>query len=100
MAKWFWADNRDSAEIKGFMNQRPRTTTVEDIETEWGGRKRSHRCYLCGHRFKVGDVWRWVYSGGRGVINFVTCAPCDGKDVLDRFVAMNKELTERFWWAI
>ncbi len=84
--------------MTSFTDQKPRAATESDLRLPWSGAPRNFRCYLCGHHFEVGDVWRWVFSNGRGVINFLTCAKCDGDDVLDRFVAVAKEARERFWW--
>lgn len=84
-----------------FTDQQPRIATKADCRRNWGGvpNGRRFRCYLCGTRFAEGDVWRWVHAGKRNVVNFFTCDDCDGSDVLDRFVAANKELRRRFWWA-
>lgn len=69
---------------------------------------KSFRCHLCGHKFCVGENYRWVYANGRtfelegkkyGVCNFFTCETCDGKDVIDRMIDMHKELYTRFWWV-
>jgi len=77
----------------------PQVATEEHLSLPWGGSKENFRCYLCGHSFKVGDYWRWVYATGVGCMNFITCEECDGEDVLGRWVAANAELRTRFWWA-
>ena len=86
-----------------FTDQKQFIATEEDCNFQWGGGKNGSkfRCYLCGHKFKVGDKVRWVYAGHKKVINFFTCDKCDGTDVVDRFVALNKsyqELKKKFWW--
>lgn len=93
-----------------FTDQKPRVATEEDCKLPWGGPPagKRFRCYLCGHKFKVGDVWRWVYALGatfensngkkHGVVSPIVCESCDGEDVLDRWVAMNKEALEKYWW--
>lgn len=85
-----------------FIDQKPQVATARHCQAPWGGVKNGQRfkCYLCGYKFKVGDVWRWIYAGGAGLINFITCEKCDGPDVLERWVAMNreyKELRKKFW---
>ena len=93
-----------------FTDQKQRVATEHEAEVvSWGGRgPGSLRCYLCGDKIYAGEPWRWVYSSGRtfeangkkrGVMNITTCGGCDGPDVLDRWVAANKELATRFWWA-
>lgn len=88
-----------------FTNQKPRVATEGEIEgfSKWG----KFACYLCGHKFQPGDIWRWVYSAGRtiiingkrwGLMNFKVCASCDGEDVLDRWAAANEEVHRRFFW--
>lgn len=81
-----------------FMDEKPRLATLEDTKASWNGAPdgKRFRCYLCGYKFKVGDTWRWVR--GQGYFNFMTCWHCDGPDVHARWVAMNREAKERFWW--
>ncbi len=83
-----------------FTDQKSRIATEEDCNGKWSGKKpgEGFRCYLCGHKFIVGDVWRWVYSIGKGYINFLTCEKCDGSDVLDRWVKHVKEGEQKYWW--
>lgn len=92
-----------------FTDQNRRVATEEDCGRRWGGEPKGtrFRCYLCGHQFKAGDGWRWVYGSGAtyeingkrfGVINFLTCDSCDGDTVLARWVKRNEEFhSERFW---
>lgn len=76
-----------------FTDQRSQVVTDKDVKP--GER---FRCHLCGHKFAVGDVWRWVYSCGHALPNFITCFACDGPDVLNKWVAANEEARRRFWW--
>lgn len=95
----------------GFTDQKPRKATEDDLKAKWNGKGpgEDFRCGLCGYRFKLGDIWRWVNSGRRnfkdgdktwGVCNFMTCEDCDGDDVLDRWVQANEEAHRRFWWLL
>jgi len=79
-----------------FMDGKQRIATEAECKAKWSGRTGGFRCHLCGHRFKVGDPWRFVF--GKSVRNFFTCAACDGPDVLDRFKAACDEAKRRFWW--
>jgi hypothetical protein len=97
--------------------------TPEDEKAPWHGRRGGEffRCNLCGHRFKAGDVVRFVYGNmkGRALGNILVCKPCDdsappdpdpvvadaaarlaGHDsvLLDRWEVMEKEAKERFWY--
>lgn len=93
-----------------FTDQQRRVATEADLVAPWGSHRdgRNFRCYLCGHRFRVGDGWRWVYSAGTsyelngkkfGCINFKVCDDCDGPDVRDRWAKRHAEFygDDRFW---
>lgn len=68
---------------ESFTDQKPRVFSPEDARPgAWGNRLL--QCSLCGHKFKVGDYWRWVYAPGN-YLNLETCVKCDGPDVLDRY---------------
>jgi hypothetical protein len=81
-----------------FTNGKPRQATEADCKAPYGGLKngRGFRCYLCGHRFAVGDIWRWVYcnDGSCPGGNFLVCESCDGPDVKDR----RADWVRRFDW--
>lgn len=95
-----------------FTDQKQRIATAEECRADWGCAKNGERfrCYLCGHRFKPGDKWRWVYTAGRGfmtedgrrfgVTNLMTCDDCDGDDVVDRWAARNAEFYSARFWAL
>ena len=98
-----------------FTDQKRREATEDDCKAPWGGFRDGSRfrCYLCGHKFTVGDGFRWVYSAGMkyerddgktvGVINFMTCDTCDGDDVSERWLARNKEFSADMrnkYWAL
>jgi len=83
-----------------FTDQKPRVATTEDIKSPWGGHKGTLRCYLCGHKFKTGQVWRWVFSETHS--DFLVCELCDGNDVKDRWIAHVKEYNQlkngKYWY--
>jgi len=87
---------------RSFTDQKPRIATKGNIETLWGGRKDSFRCYMCGYRFQVGDYWRWVYTnnveGASG--NPIVCNCCDGEDVVERWKKLVNEVGEKYWWFV
>lgn len=95
---------RDIAEErKSFVHGAPQVATDKDLATKWSGGKPGERfrCYLCGHKFEVGDAWRFVYANGTpGTMgNFMVCKPCD-VEPLAKMVAAVEELKSRFWWAL
>lgn len=84
-----------------FIDQKPHVATEEDCRAPWGGVKngKRFRCYMCGHKFVVGDTYRWVYTNdtpGAGG-NPIVCVKCDGPDVKERWAAMCKEARTKFW---
>lgn len=85
-----------------FTDQKQRKATKADLQARWGARPQGERfrCYLCGHKFEEGDLWRWVYAGGRKLLNFLVCDACDGEDVLDRWEEANANLKKQYWWAL
>jgi len=95
-----------------FTDQKRRIATEKDCSARWSGAKdgKNFRCAMCGHRFQVGDGWRWQYGQGRsfesdtgatlGVRNFLVCDECDGPDVLDRWVARNEDFYGPRLWAL
>lgn len=84
-----------------FTDQKPRIATERQV-TRWGGKREAgkrFRCYLCGHKFRVGDYWRWVLGTKVSLSNLLVCEKCDGPDVLKRWKKANEDLETRFWWA-
>ena len=49
-----------------FTDQKPRVATEKHCKTKWSGDQANFRCYMCGHKFEVGDIWRFVYAGNLG----------------------------------
>jgi len=91
-----------------FTNQKRRVATEADTKAPWAGAKAGvrFRCCLCGHKFAVGDGWRWVYVTNcvelegkkHGLPNFLTCDACDGDDVIERWIERHREFySDRFW---
>jgi hypothetical protein len=88
--------------LMSILDGKPRETTAEHLKLKWGGSPENFRCRLCGHRFKVGDIWRFVFANfkdsGSNYGNFLVCVSCDGHDVLVRAAAQEQEARTRFWW--
>ncbi len=70
-----------------FTDQKQHTVTAEDLKAPWSGYKDGSRfyCRLCGHKFKIRDLFRWVYAGSIDRVNLLVCRKCDGPDVLERW---------------
>lgn len=84
-----------------FTDQQPFEVTQRELELPWGCRKDGSifRCGLCGHKFQIGNVVRWVYSAKIG--NFFTCSKCDGEDILYRWENHYSEYQKSIkgkWW--
>lgn len=86
--------------MSSFTDQLPRFATDHECKVKWCGKPPGEwfRCYLCGHKFLVGDYWRFVFGGKSGLTNFMVCKSCDGDDVIDRFIAHCKDLDTKYWW--
>lgn len=97
------------SESEGFTNGKPHIATADDLTRPWGGARDGSRfrCYLCGHRFGVGDVYRWVFTNsikGAASGNPFTCEACDGPDVIARWTAHCEEFArdkgDKWWWLV
>lgn len=82
----------------------PTVVTEHHMKLPWSGSRENFRCYLCGHRFKVGDTFRMV-PVRRGPSNVLVCSDCDADDgaVQDCWDALTRRWEERkgiFWWFI
>lgn len=84
-----------------YTDQKTRVVTEKEYPGKWGGYTdgRRFRCYMCGHFFKIGDIFRWVMGTKRGIPNLVVCDKCDCSDILDKWVKRLKEAETKFWWA-
>jgi len=78
--------------------------TDEVCALPWNGHRSKFRCNLCGHRFKPGDSFRFVYTNDmrRAGGNPLVCEACDGEDVRERWAALWEEWRSvkdgKFWW--
>ena len=89
---------------RNFTDGEPRIATESDCKAPWSGGKNGKyfRCGFCGHRFEVGDYYRWQHTndipGASG--NPLVCKNCD--DVPEKVRKKWKEKCEEFnsdkWW--
>ena len=89
---------------ESFTDQQPFTVTRVHLRSKWGGGQPGERfrCYLCGYRFRLGDVARWQYTNdtpGAGG-NPLVCHECDGtkEEIVARWKQMYAESNGRMWW--
>jgi len=70
-----------------FTDQKPHIATDKDVKALWSGASNGRKfyCKLCGHKFQIGDTYRWVSAGSIHRINLLVCSKCDGPDVLDHW---------------
>lgn len=84
-------------------DQKPRVATEEDIKAPWSGQKNGKyfRCKLCGHKFQVGDYWRFVFHNYG---NIIVCQDCDKDDPVIKWTQLHTEWSKlkegKFWWFI
>lgn len=78
--------------------------TEEDCKAPWGGAKngKNFRCALCGYKFIVGDLVRWIYGAGHAWCNFFTCYKCDEGNEADilKLKKMDEEVQTKYWWFV
>ena len=87
-----------------FTDQQSRIATEADLKAPWAGGKNGKyfRCYLCGHKFKVGDRWRFVFVDK--MASCIVCESCDGtnEEVQQRWKALYEEFAAlangKFWY--
>jgi len=85
----------------GITDQKPHIATLEDTISNWacGRNGKYFRCYLCGHKFQVGDQYRFVF--GKTRCNLLVCEKCDTGDVLakwdNHYLEWNKLKNGKFW---
>jgi len=85
-----------------FTDQKPRIATAEDVKASWGGGKdgKYFRCKLCGHKFEVGDYYRFVFHNYG---NIIICQSCDDNPTA-KWTEIHEEWERlkdgKFWWFI
>ena len=89
----------------GFTDGNPRVATESDIVGKWSGGKPGEcfRCYLCGYKFCVGDIWRFVYDNdgnGAGFGNFLVCSKCDCDNVRENWKQHINIAVEKYWFLM
>jgi hypothetical protein len=91
---------------ESFTDGKQRVATKEETEANWSGGENGiyFRCHLCGHKFKIGDKWRFVSGVEVGLYNFLVCEACDGEDVRQRWVKMTNKFeamkSGKYWWFL
>jgi hypothetical protein len=79
-----------------------RPASDKHLKQRWSGGKPGvrFRCYLCGHKFVKGDLWKAIFANHlpntRG--NFLVCDTCDDGNALTRYQEMCQTLSD-IWWA-
>ncbi len=85
-----------------FVDQKSFKVTKEHLKMSWSGGKNGKffRCYICGYKFMLNDYCRFVMAGQRGYINFLVCEKCDCVDILDKWIKINEEVKQKYWWIL
>ena len=93
--------------MPSFLNGDPIVATEQHINAPWSGNKKNFRCGFCGHKFKVGDTFRGLYTndmkGAYG--NPLVCNDCwEGREVSRekwKILWENWRLIKvRYWWFV
>ena len=83
-----------------FTDMKPRVATEAHCTAAWGGEKNGKlfRCYLCGHKFTVGDVFRWQMMGN--MVNLIVCSDCDGSpdELTDKYKKLEQDFNDNKYW--
>ena len=93
-----------------FTDGKWRQVTEKDLKVRWSGSPAAlrFRCKMCGHKFVLGDQWRFVWANVENsptrTGNFMVCWKCGGeKDDFRLRLEMSrieKEGFYRFWWLV
>lgn len=84
-------------------DQKPRVATEEDVRMPWSGgaNGKYFRCKLCGHKFVVGDYYRFVFHRYG---NIIVCQGCDKDDPVAEWTRIHEEWDKlkegKFWWFV
>jgi hypothetical protein len=88
-----------------FTDGKPTTVIEAHLRASWMGGKNGKyfRCAMCGYRFKLGDVFRFVFTNDmpKAGGNPIVCQKCDGHDEkvrADWAVKCAENSSERNWW--
>lgn len=77
----------------------------EHMRLPWNGSPKNFRCYICGHKFKVGDQFGFRVTNERGG-NFMFCGECHGEDgsqlTEKRQASIDEweQVKEKFWYFV
>lgn len=86
-----------------FTDGKPRVATADEVALPWCGHKdgRCFRCNLCGEFIRIGETWRFVFTGnGVRMTNFLAHVACCGDDPITKARALAEEGYQRFWWML
>ena len=79
--------------------------TIESLHARWSSGKPGQffRCALCGHKFKLGDKYRVLYTNDmpKAKGNPIICERCNDKTATLRarwYDRCREYASEKFWW--
>ena len=85
----------------------PVTVTQELLKLPWAGNQANFRCYFCGHKFELGERFRWIFTNDlpKASGNPLACESCgtDREQLRQKWAAMHEEfkaLKQRFWFFV
>jgi hypothetical protein len=88
-----------------WMNGEMVDVTEAYLNAPWSGNKKYFRCGFCGHKFKLGDKFRAVFTnhvkGASG--NPLVCEDCNDTDecLIGRWKHKHEQINNgEFWWFL
>lgn len=84
------------------LDGKPHIATKEHTQLPWNGDKRNFRCGFCGHRFKAGDTFRFLFTNDMSTApgNPLVCSECNAEDanLREKWRSMHSEFKSDKWW--
>lgn len=80
-----------------------RLVTPDALTARWHGQKKGwgFKCQLCGHRWEVGEYFTMlITTNALGLLNPLICDACDTPDAPKKWLELQIEFYDRFWWAV
>ena len=86
-----------------FLNGDRNIADEKTVNAPWSGNKKNFRCGFCGHKFKIGDGWRCIYTNDipKASGNPLICDTCfiDKEDARSKWEKKNEQINSpEFWW--
>jgi hypothetical protein len=86
-----------------FTDGERRIADEKTVNAPWSGNKKNFRCGLCGHKFVIGDGWRFLFTNDmpKAPGNPLICDSCfiDKDDARAKWQKKHEEINNgAYWW--